>query len=93
MARTATVTKGSVTKNQDGSYTVTLNLVYADGATELFAKSYSVRYVAGENPTNLGSQIKKDMQTDIDAYKASQTILNSTTLTNIVNAINNTLEV
>lgn len=87
MARTATVTKGAVTKNNDGSYSVSLKMVYAEDALELFSKEYSTRYVTGENTTVLGNQIRKDMQDDIDDYKAAQILLNSATLTNIVSAI------
>lgn len=93
MARTATVTKGDVTRGPDNLYTITFNLVYADDATELFSKSYSIHYQTGDDISKLGGFVKASMQTDINNYKASQTILNSTALTNAVSAIQAALEV
>lgn len=90
MARTYTITKKSVSIAKT-SKTVTLNLVYKDGETELINQDFSGTYYRGEVLAVAIRDIRIAMQTAINKYKQEETLFNSAGLTAAVT--NMTLEV
>jgi hypothetical protein len=90
MARTYTITKKSVSIAKT-SRTVTLNLVYKDGDTELINQDFSGTYYTGEVLASAIKAIRIAMQTAINKFKQEETLFNSAGLTTAVT--NMTLEV
>ena len=89
---TAIVTKKSVKYVQDKMHNITFNLVVSDGAVEVINKDFSCQYQPGETPAQKVASITKEMQIEIDRYKAEQVIFNAaeldTAVTNIQGGIN-----
>jgi hypothetical protein len=87
MALLATVTKKSVTTNQDKLYSITFNLLVTDGAAEVINQNVACEYRTGENVGSKVTEVKEKMQKLIDNYKAAQAIFNAAALDTAVTNI------
>jgi hypothetical protein len=84
---TAIVTKKSVRYVQEKMHNITFNLVVSDGGVEVINKDFSCQYQPGETPAQKVAILTKEMQVEIDRYKAEQVIFNSTALNTAVTNI------
>jgi len=93
MALTTTITKKSVTCSQEGLYQITLNMVYADGATVLLDQDFTERYKTGQAVNIVAVSFRENMQAAIRKYKESQVIFNAAQLDTVVMNLNSTVGV
>lgn len=92
MVLIATVTKKSASKN-NGTYTVSMNLVLTDDAAEVINKDYSQIHNPANNISVARDELMVRMQTDIDDYKENKVVYISVAFTNAVTYINANLVV
>ena len=93
MALTTTITKKSVTLSQEGLYQVTLNMVYADGATVLLDKDFSEPYKTGQTWSTFTFNMKAKMRAAIRYYKEEQAVVAAAGLDAVVTNLNTTVGV
>jgi len=93
MARTAMVTKQSVTVGQPGLFVITLRLVYSEDSAVLFDRDFQENHWTGRPPSEAAGKVQKKMQQAIDDYKASEQVFASAVLSDAVTAIQNGLVV
>ena len=93
MAYTATVTKQSVTKDQNNIYTVSIKVTVMNGTTLVFERTASAKY----NPnapdlTALQASLTSQLQKEWDKFVSEQGVFNAaafdTIVTNIQTAAN-----
>jgi len=77
---TIQITKKSVKLVQSKLYSITLNMLYLDGAIEILNLDFTCKYRTGENVNNIIAKFQSKMQAEIDNYKAEQVIYNAATL-------------
>jgi hypothetical protein len=84
MALVATVSKVSVTEQQDKLWNVSLNMVLVDGGTEVINKDYSVAYRPGDVIANKQATLYAMMVEDKARYISEQNIFDAAALDTVV---------
>jgi hypothetical protein len=87
MALTKTVTKKSVSGNQESINIITFNLSLKEDTIEVINKDFSVEWRKGENIADKVKDVTAQMQSEINSYKAQKVIFDSAALNNAVNSI------
>jgi hypothetical protein len=91
MALSITVSKKSVTKDQNGQYAITLNMVAKEGLAEVINKDFTSHYHNGVDPAAIIAKWQIDMQAEIAKYKDEQSIYTHATLDAGVTTLNTNL--
>jgi hypothetical protein len=89
MALSGTVTKKSVTKSLDKLYHITVNFSLKDGTTEVLNRDYSIEYRTGDTVSSKQTELLRQIQSDVDNYKAEQAIFAASQFTTVVTNLNN----
>ena len=84
---TINVSKVSVRKAQEKMYSITLNLLVADGGTELINQDFSENHKIGYSVDYTVNRFKEKMQAVIDNYQEEQNILNSAQLDSAITTL------
>ena len=88
MANTAIVTKQSITQDSSGMYTVTIQMVVNDGASDIFTGTASAKY--NDNSPDLGA-VKANLQGQIqdqwDKFTDENTLFNAAAFDTMVSQI------
>jgi hypothetical protein len=91
MALSVSITKKSVTRQQDKLYNISVNMSLKDGVTEVLNQDFSIRYRTGDNIANKKAELQAKIQEVIDNYKAEQVLFNAVAFTNMCTNIQNGL--
>jgi hypothetical protein len=93
MALTATVTKKSVTYTNTTDFNIVFNLLVNDGATVVLNMDVSTVFDKTDTVPKKITEVTEKIQTEINKYKSSIAVFNSTALNNAVTSIQNGLTV
>ena len=91
MALTIAVTKKAVVLQMPKLWNITLNMVCTDDTVEVINKDFSVRYRTGQDIEDKATEIKEDMQAEINKYNSEQQIFDHAKMDLLVTYLNNNL--
>jgi hypothetical protein len=77
MAYTIEVNKKSADRISPTEFNVTVDAVFKQDGIVVMEKSYSKRYILKEPITSIRDVLQKQMQADLDKYKAEQAVLDN----------------
>ena len=91
MTLTITISKKSVSKQQEGLWNITLNLTCQENSTEVINQDFNVRYKTGQDIETKVAEIQVKMQEAIDKYKSEQQIFSHKKLDDAITALQSNL--